>query len=71
MRKRKKKFVVSIHDFGAKGDGFTDDTQAFLAAKRSKADEIKVPEAHYIVSGLGAVVDERFVTSSRKGKGYG
>jgi hypothetical protein len=46
---------VSVKDFGAVGDGVTDDTQAFNAAFNVASQEnkaIKVPVGTYMVSGL-------------------
>src|SRR5699024_2496860 len=44
--------MVSVKDFGAKGDGKTDDTSAFRAAMDS-ANNIGVPVGHrYLVSNL-------------------
>lgn len=41
---------VSVKDFGAKGDGVTDDTAALQAAFNSGAGEIYIPEGVYIQS---------------------
>jgi len=41
---------VSVKDFGAKGDGVTNDNAAFVAAIAA-ADAIYIPEGTYIVSG--------------------
>ena len=44
---------VSVKDFGAKGDGVTDDTQAFLAAiTRVERGAIEVPPGRYRITGL-------------------
>lgn len=67
-RKRKKKFVVSVRDFGAAGDGVTDDTSAFAAAQQSQAVKIKVPPGQYLVTeDVGLETDNRFV-SVKKGR---
>lgn len=43
--------VVNVRDFGAKGDGVTDDTSAFVAAAE-KAAIVFVPKGSYLVSSL-------------------
>ncbi|MCY8466854.1 peptidase G2 autoproteolytic cleavage domain-containing protein [Bacillus atrophaeus] len=43
---------VNVKDFGAKGDGVTDDTQAFNAAFASGKREVFVPPGTYMVQGL-------------------
>ena len=44
---------VSVKKFGAKGDGVTDDTQAFLDALASvKSGAIEVPPGHYRVTNI-------------------
>lgn len=43
---------VSVKDFGAVGDGTTDDTAAFAAALAASAYEVYVPHGTYIISGL-------------------
>jgi len=44
---------VSVKDFGAKGDGVTDDTQAFLAAiAKVERGAIEVPAGRYRITGL-------------------
>ena len=42
--------VVSVKDFGAVGDGITDDTAAIRAALASGAGQVTVPEGSYLVS---------------------
>lgn len=47
--------MVSVKDFGAKGDGVTDDTQAFLAAynaKKQTGGKIYIPEGTYIAYNI-------------------
>ena len=41
--------IISVTDFGAKGDGVTDDTQAFKDALESKQD-IYVPKGTYLIT---------------------
>jgi hypothetical protein len=48
---------ASVLDFGALGDGSTDDTAAFLAAIASGADEIRVPRGTYILTGTLTLPD--------------
>jgi len=43
---------VSVKSFSAVGDGVTDDTEAFLAALASGADEIYVPKGRYCCSAI-------------------
>ncbi|MGV0166400.1 peptidase G2 autoproteolytic cleavage domain-containing protein [Bacillus velezensis] len=43
---------VNVQDFGAKGDGVTDDTEAFKAAFASGKREVFVPAGIYMVQGL-------------------
>lgn len=64
QRKRKPKFVVSIRDFGASGDGFSDDTQAFIAALKSRAVRIKVPPGSYQIHE-DLELDHRFISVGR------
>jgi len=42
--------VISVKDFGAKGDGLTDDTLAFQQAL-SAYDSVYVPEGRFLISG--------------------
>jgi len=44
--------VVSVKDFGATGDGVTDDTTALQAAENSGASLIYVPSGTYISTGI-------------------
>jgi hypothetical protein len=48
---------ASVLDFGALGDGSTDDTAAFLATIASGADEIRVPRGTYILTGTLTLPD--------------
>jgi hypothetical protein len=43
--------TVNVRDFGAKGDGVTDDTAAFQAAFNSRARTVYVPPGTYCISG--------------------
>lgn len=43
--------VVHVKDFGAKGDGVTDDTAAFAAALASGAGEVRADNGTYVVNG--------------------
>jgi len=48
---------VSVKDFGAKGDGVTDDTAAFQAAYAASKN-ILIPRGSYVISGrVGSLVD--------------
>ena len=62
MRKRKRKFIVSVKDFGARGDGFTDDTEAFKLAMQSRANCVLVPPGCYELKGQ-LKLDHRFVST--------
>ena len=42
--------VVSVKDFGAVGDGATDDSDSFIAAINSSAKKIVIPDGNYIIS---------------------
>ena len=44
--------VVSVKDFGATGDGVTDDTAAFTSAEAATSSFIHVPAGTYVVSSL-------------------
>lgn len=46
--------TVSVKDFGAVGDGVTDDTAAVVAAEASTFDRIYVPEGQYLTTYLNA-----------------
>lgn len=46
-------YEVSVKDFGAKGDGKTDDTSAFLKAiAETSSGAIEVPPGRYVITGL-------------------
>ena len=49
IKKIKKSPIISVTDFGAKGDGVADDTQAFKDALESKQD-IYVPKGTYLIT---------------------
>lgn len=51
--------VVSVKDFGAVGDGVTDDTVAIQAAINSGAKAVYFPASTYIVSQLTAASNQR------------
>lgn len=42
--------IVSVREFGATGDGSTDDTDAFIAAVASGAGSIYIPSGTYVIS---------------------
>lgn len=44
--------ATSVKDFGAVGDGVTDDTQAFIDAASSSSKAIYIPQGVYIVNSL-------------------
>ncbi len=44
--------VISVKDFGAKGNGVHDDTAAFQLAVDSNCDSIFVPDGDYIISSI-------------------
>jgi hypothetical protein len=44
--------VVHVNDFGAKGDGVTDDSAAFLAALASGAGEVRADSGAYVVNSV-------------------
>lgn len=60
-----RKMVVSVKDFGARGDGRTDDTEAFKLAAKSLAHIIKVPPGNYVVNDE-TVFDYRFRPARRR-----
>ena len=44
---------VSVKNFGAKGDGVTDDTRAFLAALASvRSGAVEVPPGRYVITNI-------------------
>lgn len=44
--------IVSVKDFGAKGDGVTDDTVAIQAALNSGSSRIHIPQGTYVISNI-------------------
>jgi len=44
--------VVHVKDFGAKGDGVTDDSAAFIAALASGAGEVRADDGTYVVNSV-------------------
>ena len=54
---------MTVQDFGAKGDGLADDTEAFRAAGKSKALKIKVPPGVYQIGEVE--MDSRFTPVKR------
>ena len=44
--------IVHVKDFGAKGDGVTDDSAAFLAALATGAGEVRADNGTYVVNSL-------------------
>lgn len=71
MAKKKRKLVASIRDFASDvGRGYTDDTEAFKAAKASKMDQIQMPPGIYNVNKGEVDLDHRFIFVPRKRKPY-
>lgn len=66
-RKAKRKpFIVSVKDFGARGDGHSDDSQAFKAAASTRAVKIKVPKGTYkLDEDVKVEKDIRFTSTVR------
>jgi hypothetical protein len=60
-----KESAVNVKDYGAKGDGSTDDTNAIQAALNDN-DSIYIPEGTYLVSGLEIERNNMRIT----GEGY-
>jgi hypothetical protein len=60
--------IVSVNDFGAVGDGVTDDTAAIQAAIDSGVDNIYLPEGTYKVTTLN-FTNKRGMTFYGSGKG--
>ena len=54
------RFTYSVKDFGAVGDGVTDDTDAFIQAGQS-GQTVGVPEGVYVVSQQVALVDNTHI----------
>tara|TARA_A100001391_G_scaffold170546_2_gene131617 strand:+ start:2621 stop:4234 length:1614 start_codon:yes stop_codon:yes gene_type:complete len=48
--------VVSVKDFGAKGDGTTDDTAAFQAAVNAGFPKIVVPDGRYLIESADLTI---------------
>lgn len=44
--------VATVRDFGATGNGITDDTDAFTAALASSAKSLYIPDGTYLLSGI-------------------
>ena len=44
--------IANVLDFGAVGDGITDDTAAIQAAINSSANSIYIPEGDYVITGI-------------------
>jgi len=60
-------FVVCVTDFGAKGDGLADDSEAFRLALKSLAAKIKMPARRFQVdTSVEACSDMRFTPTGRK-----
>ena len=68
-----KESAVNVKDFGAKGDGVTDDTSALQAAINSGANHVYIPEGTYLVrrstsvdghTNYGLVIDRDDLTIS-------
>lgn len=60
--------VISVKDFGAKGDGHTDDTNAFQAALDCGAQRILIPEGVYVTTGLEIKENSALTTLQGIGK---
>lgn len=43
--------IVNVKDFGAKGDGVTDDTEAWIKFKAATGGIKYIPEGHYLIDG--------------------
>jgi hypothetical protein len=56
--------IVSVRDYGARGDGVTDDTAAFLAALAA-ARTVFVPDGHYILSDTIDITNRRLYGTKR------
>lgn len=64
--KKKLLAFVTPEDFGAVGDGVTDDTEAIQAALSSTHQHIHFPFTYYITSTLVSSLTERLITCSGK-----
>ena len=66
--------IINIKDFGAKGDGVTDDTEAIQAAIHTASlrggGEVKVPEGIYIISDTLIVPDNIILVGNGVGYEY-
>lgn len=60
--------VVSVTDFGAVGDGRTDDTRAFEAALSSGADEVVIPFGEYRLTRTVYVGSDTKISADRCAK---
>jgi len=56
---------VSVRDFGAVGDGFTDDREAIQAALDSGASEVVIPFGNYSVSSTLYVGSDTAILADR------
>lgn len=56
---------MSVKDFGARGDGHTDDSEAFKAAAQTRAVKIKVPQGVYVLHEE-VNLDMRFISVVRR-----
>ncbi len=43
--------IINVKDFGAKGDGVTDDTEAWIKFKAATGGIKYIPEGHYLIDG--------------------
>jgi hypothetical protein len=60
--------IVSVKDFGAAGDGVTDDSQAFIDADDEDIGDIYVPDGTYIVDGVTLTGKKMFGPGTLKWK---
>lgn len=66
------KLFVSVYDYGAKGDGVTDDTQAFNdALASSEGVTVYVPTGSYLINGQINIPDYAKLVGSRIGMPQG
>lgn len=56
--------IVSVKDFGAKGDGATDDTEAFNAALASSANTVSVPDGSYLIRPITMPSEKALIGTS-------
>ena len=59
---------VSVKDFGATGDGHTDDTAALQAALDSGAQRVTIPEGVYMTSGIEIMATSPLTTLQGEGR---